>query len=149
MDIRLISPDDTIALRHTVLWPNAPLAHVRLPEDDEGFHFGAFLDEESAPTAVISLFKENVPSPEENSGADESTIRIRKLACDNSYQGRGIGTALLEHSIQYAWSKLDARFVWCDARVTALDWYSKRGLVPFGAEFWKDEVKYVRMKIER
>ena len=32
--IRRITPQDTVELRHTVLWPDKPVSYVLLPEDD-------------------------------------------------------------------------------------------------------------------
>ena len=43
LSFRVITPSQTIPLRHRVLWPNAPLSQVLLPSDDQGIHLGAFL----------------------------------------------------------------------------------------------------------
>jgi hypothetical protein len=40
---KIIDADQTIPLRHSVLWPNAPISQVLLPEDDKGIHIGAFI----------------------------------------------------------------------------------------------------------
>ena len=53
--------EETIPLRHSVLWPNMPLSHVCLPEDASGTHYGAFLSLRETPVAVISLFLEDLP----------------------------------------------------------------------------------------
>lgn len=73
-------------------------------------------------------------------------VRFRKLACDPVFQGRGIGTKLLEYTMSIARTELDASVIWCDARVSSLEWYRKRGLRPCGSTFYKDGVEYVRMK---
>lgn len=41
--IRAILPEETVSIRHSVLWPNHPVEHVVLPEDQNGMHFGAFV----------------------------------------------------------------------------------------------------------
>lgn len=109
VSFRVIDADQTIALRHLVLWPNAPLSRVLLPEDNEGTHIGAFIPSVGIqePIAVISLFQEIWPidndekdikgEPETTAPTPlttlpaldngNTTIRFRKFACEHSYQG--------------------------------------------------------------
>ncbi len=154
--MRGISPQDTVALRHSVLWPNKPISYVLLPEDDSGHHFGAFLQSQdhSFPVAVISLFKEDIPDvqvdPTRLQAASDtklSAARFRKFACDPSQQGRGVGTALLRHTFDIARSELGCSVIWCDARLESAGWYERRGMCRFGPLFWKGDVQYVRMQI--
>uniref|UniRef100_A0A8H8CFI1 N-acetyltransferase domain-containing protein n=1 Tax=Psilocybe cubensis TaxID=181762 RepID=A0A8H8CFI1_PSICU len=56
-----ISVEQTLGLRHSVLWPDMPLSQVCLPEDSSGKHFGALLPHSDEPIAVISLFVEELP----------------------------------------------------------------------------------------
>ena len=56
-----ITMEETIPLRHSVLWPTKPPSHVCLPEDATGTHYGAFLPLRETPVAVISLFLEDIP----------------------------------------------------------------------------------------
>ncbi|KAF7789970.1 hypothetical protein EIP86_000918 [Pleurotus ostreatoroseus] len=171
--LRRISPQDTVPLRHAVLWPNKPVEYVLLPEDDTGYHFGAFLDGDSdsisgaQPVAVISLFRESVPTehaeraeaaasflPGQNTSTNTDadvnvkTARFRKFACAPVYQGRGIGTALLRHAMEAARTELGCRNIWCDARMESAPWYERRGLRRFGDIFYKGEVEYVKMCAE-
>ncbi|TFY64889.1 hypothetical protein EVG20_g5794 [Dentipellis fragilis] len=158
LDIRPITAADTIPVRHAVLWPNSPRDHVCLPEDDAGLHFGAFVAGQPEPIAVISLFSETIPAVDSTTSTDhtdmvlqnapETIFRFRKFACDQRYQGRGIGSALLQHVLTHARAELGAHTVWCDARLSTAEWYQRRGLVPFGEPFYKSSVDYVRMKIE-
>ncbi|KAJ7101549.1 GCN5-related N-acetyltransferase [Mycena belliarum] len=154
-----ITADQTVPLRHSVLWPNAPVSHVLLPEDSAGWHYGAFIEGEPHAVAVISLFAEARPidngaqAPEAderaaNNRAPGKAIRFRKFACNPAHQGRGIGTNLLRHAISVAGSELGGRLLWCDARQATQGWYERRGLAPFGDVFWKGPVKYVRMSID-
>lgn len=129
---------------------------------------------QSALVAVISLFLESWPEESEESTIDSTsdkgqsslgdatlkeisavgegeipTVRFRKFACDSSFQGRGIGSRLLEYASQtIAKHQLGAKVIWCDARVATTYWYRKRGMVKFGGTFWKSGVEYVRMKRE-
>ncbi|KAG7088993.1 hypothetical protein E1B28_012939 [Marasmius oreades] len=154
--ISQIAPAQTIHLRHTVLWPNLDISYVQLPEDEQGFHFGAFVDTEGSPNgqpvAVISLFLEPLPvshpNLEESNPNSPLAGRFRKFACSPSYQNRGIGTRLLQYTSDYAISKLNARVVWCDARLDGAGWYERRGMKRFGENFRKQSIEYVRMKVE-
>jgi GNAT superfamily N-acetyltransferase len=169
-----ITTEETIPVRHSILWPTKPPSHVCLPEDATGTHYGAFLPLRETPVAVISLFLEDLPllrdrhddteeinlnSQNSNStiisGGDDSNrparqrraVRFRKFACDREFQGKGIGTQLLADVLSRARAELDAATVWCDARVTARGWYIKRGLIPFGPTFYKGPEEYIRMRI--
>ncbi|KAA1472288.1 hypothetical protein DENSPDRAFT_172292 [Dentipellis sp. KUC8613] len=157
-EIRPIAAADTIPVRHAVLWPDFPREHVCLPEDDAGLHFGAFVAGQAEPIAVISLFTEAMPVVDGTTSSNQTDMasqnapatifRFRKFACDQRYQGRGIGSALLQHALTHAHAELGAHAVWCDARLSTAEWYQRRGLVPFGEHFYKSSVEYVRMKIE-
>jgi hypothetical protein len=67
---------------------------VSLPEDTEGYHFGAFLASQSlAPIGIISLFLTPVPHSDvdnslSNSKGHVRAARFRKFACDPAYQRR-------------------------------------------------------------
>ena len=127
-----ITPAQTYALRHAVLWPDQPLDYVKLPGDDAGQHFGAFEDEQLV--SVISLFIE-----------PDGVARFRKFATDEAWQGRGIGSALLRHTIAAAAAQ-GARAIWCDARQNTLPFYERFGLRPEGEVFYKGPIPYVRLR---
>ncbi|KAF7357286.1 Glucosamine 6-phosphate N-acetyltransferase [Mycena sanguinolenta] len=165
-----IDAEQTVPLRHSVLWPDEPVSHVLLPEDASGWHYGAFVDSNPVPVAVISLFIDACPidKPLNHRGENDDThnrdVRFRKFACDPAYQvllfscaclfhtdcrqGRGIGTKLLLHAISVAGSELQGSVLWCDARDETRGWYERRGLEAFGDIFFKGPVKYIRMKLD-
>ncbi|KAJ7505937.1 hypothetical protein B0H11DRAFT_1976716 [Mycena galericulata] len=148
-----IKADATVSLRHSVLWPSEPVSHVILPEDADGWHYGAFIDSNPDPVAVISLFAERCPIDNDNAldqrgDKQKKAIRFRKFACDPAHQGQGIGTKLLLHIISLVGSELGGSLLWCDAREATKYWYERRGLEPFGEVFFKGPVKYIRMKID-
>ncbi|OCH92826.1 acyl-CoA N-acyltransferase, partial [Obba rivulosa] len=145
VQIRKITAEQTVPLRHSVLWPNHPVSHVLLPDDAAGLHLGAFLPSEDAPVAVVSVFKEPIPQ----SGKVDTLLqaaRFRKLACDPAHRRRGIGSKLLEHVFSLAQSELGCDVVWCDARVSTQGWYERKGMCPFGEIFYKDGLPYIRMR---
>lgn len=140
----------TEELRHLVLWPDKPLAYVRLDQDKHGYHFGAFVPSQDKPVAVISVFFEPVPPVGANdpttSGDHGTSARFRKFACHPEFQGQGIGTSLLRYAASYC-SSAGATLLWCDARLSHGQWYQKRGFVTFGDTFFKDTVEYTCMKM--
>ena len=160
--MREIEQSETIAVRHSVLWPHMPLEHVILPEDIRGKHFGAFVLESpaadkiftSSSVAVISLFHEDVPQIDASRSAAEfdvgtgSSWRFRKFACVEALQGQGIGSTLLRFVLDHARNELGARVIWCDARLLQKKWYERRGFTAFGDIFMKDGVQYVRMRVD-
>ena len=131
-DIQPVTPAQTYVLRHAVLWPDKPLAYVQLPDDNAGQHFGAFVAGELR--AVISLFI---------TSAGEA--RFRKFATDLAWQGRGLGTALLRHTMQVARAQ-GAHTLWCDARQNTLPFYARFGLAPEGDVFYKADIPYLRLQ---
>lgn len=125
-----IAPSHTYLLRHEVLWPDKPPDYVKLADDAEGYHYGAFQDDQLV--AVVSLFV---------SGEE---ARFRKFATAPAYQRQGIGSALLRYVVAEA-RRLGARRLWCDARRDSAGFYARFGMQPEGEPFHKGAIAYVRM----
>ena len=132
ISIHPITPDQTYALRHAVLWPDKPFDYVRIDNDGEGHHYGAFRNNELV--AVISLFVEG------NSG------RFRKFATRPDCQRMGIGMQLLNHVIDQA-RRLNATVLWCDARLDAGDFYRRFGMEPVSEVFYKGPIPYAKFSL--
>ncbi|ORY58706.1 N-acetyltransferase GCN5 [Pseudomassariella vexata] len=129
--IRPILPADTHALRHAVLWPDKPISYVQLAEDEDGQHFGAFIEDELV--SVISMFID-----------DAGEARFRKFATATSWQGKGIGSKLLDYTIAAA-AKTGTASIWCDARTSALPFYLRFGMEVEGEVFHKGGVPYLKL----
>lgn len=89
--IHPITTEQTMTLRHAVLWPDKDISYVCLPEDAQGSHFGAFLPEFDQPACIISLFVERQPAADDvmvYNDHENKAVRFRKFACDPAYQGR-------------------------------------------------------------
>ncbi|RYP49608.1 hypothetical protein DL768_004729 [Monosporascus sp. mg162] len=131
LTVRAISASETYALRHAVLWPQKPMSYVQLPEDAAGQHFGAFVSSDDASeelVSIISLFMDG-----------NGEARFRKFATATSWQGKGIGSALLAYTIEAA-AKTGARNIWCDTRQSALPFYERFGMSSEGEAFFKGEI---------
>jgi len=127
--LRTISAADTHRLRHRVLRPNQPPAAAAYPLDRQAdaAHFGCFVAD--GLVGVASVYRED---PD---GATESReFRVRGMAVDPARQGAGMGRALLAACVDHARSLGGSR-VWCNARVTASDFYSRCGFRQSGPEF--------------
>lgn len=142
--IHSITPEETYPLRHSVLWPNKPFEYVKVENDADGYHFGAFLN--GNLVAVISLFvdQQTVNPVEVNPvRANPVRARFRKFAAHPDYQRMGIGTRLMEHVITEA-RRLSAIELWCDARLDAADFYRRFGMEAVSDVFYKGPIPYAR-----
>ena len=132
MDIRTISWEQTIPLRHSVLWPSKPPEFCHIDGDTEGVHFGVFVNE--VLICVASVY------------VQQNKARLRKFATNEHYQNQGVGSKLLEHMINYFKdSKIEC--FWCDARETALGFYKRFGMSKCGERFYKEDVPYFKMEV--
>jgi GNAT superfamily N-acetyltransferase len=127
--IQSIIPEQTYALRHSVLWPDKPLDYVKIDNDADGYHFGAFRNEDLI--AVISLF------------VNDEESRFRKFAARPDCQRQGVGTLLLNHVMAEA-KRMGAKVIWCDARLDAADFYRRFGMETVGNVFYKGPIPYAK-----
>lgn len=130
MKICQIDWQQTIPLRHKVLWPSKPSEFCYLEGDESGIHFGAFKD--GMLVCVASVY------------IDDKSARLRKYATDPLYQGRGIGSAVLKEVIAYLESD-QVSYFWCDARESAMSFYQRFGMQAEGERFYKSDVAYYKM----
>lgn len=131
--IQKISATETWAIRHQVMWPDRPLDYVRLPNDDEGAHYGLFV--EGKLISVISLFIKN------------GAAQFRKFATLKEAQGKGYGSILLKEIIQIS-AQEQVQKLWCNARVDKTQYYLKFGLHVTDQTFDKGGVAFVIMERE-
>lgn len=132
--IRQASLESIYQIRHEVLWPDKPFDFVKVDDDENGWHFGAY--ENDKLISVISLFPD----------AFYKRVRFRKFATLSEFQHRGFGKRLLIFSMEYSKNR-GFEWIWCDARADALGFYEKLGFVKFSDVFLKERLEYY--KIER
>ncbi len=118
-------------IRQKVMWPDKPLSYVQLEDDENGFHFGLFIQEKLV--SIISLFVSN------------NEAQFRKFATLEEYQGRGYGSLLLKHVISIAKQKGVNR-LWCNARINKTSLYEKFEMNCTNERFTKDGQDYVIME---
>jgi GNAT superfamily N-acetyltransferase len=116
-----ISATDTHSVRRAVLRADTPTKEVSFPEDTWpgavhlGVHDGASL------IATSSWIPRESPDRPRVAAA-----QLRGMATLTSYQGRGVGSALVRAGIDWA-RRHDADFVWANARDAALAFYLREG----------------------
>ncbi len=145
--IRPIPPEQTYPLRHAVLWPDKPLDYVKIENDDEGHHYGAFRNNELV--AVISLFVDGELSESTAARRTAGTpgqARFRKFATRPDCQRTGIGTQLLTYIIAEA-RRMNATTLWCDARLDSADFYRRFSMEPVSDVFYKGPIPYAKFSL--
>ncbi len=133
MDIRRISWQETIPVRHQVLWPNKPPAFCEVENDETGIHFGAVID--GTLVSVASIYIEG------------EQARLRKYATLQEYQEQGIGSALLQAVFAYL-EQHAIRTFWCDAREETIGFYQRFGMETEGERFYKSKQPYYKMSCQ-
>ena len=81
LEIRRVQWQETIALRHAVLWPNRPPEFCHVEGDEAALHYGAYLHGNLVSVASVYF--------------DGPSARLRKFATAHEFQRRGIGTNML------------------------------------------------------
>ncbi|MCV2403337.1 GNAT family N-acetyltransferase [Marinomonas sp. C2222] len=135
--IQRVSIDAVLPLRHQVLWPNKSIDECRVENDIDGLHFGAYKDENLV--CVASIFIE------------ENSVRLRKFATLEAFQGQGIGSQMLEHLMSFLanYFKEQKYIFWCDARESAIALYERFGMKIEGERFFKGEIPYRQMAVHK
>jgi len=126
--IKRITRAATQPLRSMVLRNNKPPEECVLPTDENHgiFHLGYFLEEKII--CVGTFFPEDYPGK----GADG--FRLRGMATDPAYAGKGYGAALINFAINDLTS-VHAAYIWCNARAAAKGFYAKLGFEIISEEF--------------
>ncbi len=122
MTVRTISPEETRALRHKVLWPHIPLMNdciIDIDHREDAIHLGTFIDERLV--AIGTFF--SMPSPKINF---QRQYRLRAMASDPEFRGRHAARELVLYGIQMLRDK-HVEVLWCDARIKAVSFYSSIG----------------------
>jgi GNAT superfamily N-acetyltransferase len=133
LSIEQIRPELTWRLRRDVLYPDEPLYKMEMEEDNQGYHFGAFADNQLV--AVVSLFIK---------GED---AQFRKFAVIPEARGQSVGKALLDYITGFAVNE-GCGHLWCNARVSAISFYIKYEFRQTGNTFSRNGFEYEIMEKE-
>lgn len=121
--IQNITPEQTRSLRHLVLWPHIEKEAdcvIAQDHDNDAFHLGAECD--GNIIAIGSFF----PMVTEKMKA-ENPYRLRAMASHPDYRGSGAAAKLILNSFDELRNR-KCDLLWCDARLSAVNFYLKLGL---------------------
>lgn len=133
IEIRAIEAKETYPIRKDELRKNVSLSHKMVgDEEPDTLHLGIFVEGELG--GIVSLMKASIPDFK-----DEPQYQIRGMATASRHQGKGFGKKLLEEAEKRLKAK-GVEFIWCNARVVALDFYLKMGYEIYGPVFELPEI---------
>lgn len=125
--IEEISAEDTYPIRKNILRKNMSLSHVMHGDlDPETLHLGVFAEEELV--CIGSFMKASFE------GLSGSQYQLRGMAAREESQGKGFGKLLLERA-ELILSGKGIDIIWCNARITAVEFYEKLGYQAMGKQF--------------
>ena len=99
------------------MYPELDFEKVILSNDEDGIHLGLFDD--NTLISVVSLFRTG------------DSMQFRKFATLSEYQHKGYGSEILRYLLEYSKNEGCDR-IWCNARRSAMGFYSKFGLMETG-----------------
>jgi L-Ala-D/L-Glu epimerase len=130
---------DIISLRQLVLHPAGTVEKVLYKNDDNVFAGHFVIRKENEVVAVGTVLPED-----ESETLSYRAWRIRGMSVHPEFQGLGLGTLLLDEILDYvknfkspieSTQPLKSEMIWCNARVEALNLYTKCGFEVLGEEF--------------
>jgi len=129
LEVQFISAQETWSLRQKILRPHQPIQDCMFPQDEwpTTFHIGARF--EGQIIGVATFHEETFAKLKA-----ELPYRLRGMATDTSFHGKGIGRRVLEKGIAEL-KKRRCDLLWCNAREVAFPFYEKLGMQYMGAMF--------------
>ena len=126
--LKHITAQETRPHRQEILRKGQPPETVIYAKDDnlETIHFA--IAEGDEILSIASL--EHEPFPLNG----KSAWRMRGVATYPEARGRGYGAMLVQASIDHALSK-GSKYIWCNARIAAIPFYTASGFTQHGEEF--------------
>ncbi|OWA35165.1 GNAT family N-acetyltransferase [Saccharibacillus sp. O16] len=113
------------------MWPTEEFDYIKLPDDDEGLHYGLFDGGELV--SGVSLFIQG------------KEAQFRKFATRTERQNCGYGSKLLTYVLKEA-KRRGVKQIYCNARVSKVPFYEKFGLSRTDVVFNKGGKDYVVME---
>lgn len=126
-------------LRQQVLRAGRTKGEFSYPDDPAITHLAVLVGSRAVSCATT------FPEP---CGEEPNAWRIRGMATDPQWQGRGYGRALLAEAAARA-QAAGVALLWCNARVPALGFYQECGFVIEGPEFTTETGIPHRLAIRR
>ncbi|MGY4385425.1 putative GNAT family N-acyltransferase [Pedobacter sp. UYP24] len=126
--VKYITANQVLPLRSKVLRNGLDPQQCIFPNDEveNGFHLGCYVDEQLI--SVATFFPEDEPKQ------GTEGIRLRGMATDPDFAGKGYGAELINFAVETLTSA-NASYIWCNARKVAIGFYHKLGFEIISDEF--------------
>lgn len=126
--VRFIAAQRTLELRSRELRNGLSPELCTFPTDevDGAFHVGYFMEDKVV--SVASFFPKNHPA------GKGIGYQLRGMATDSDYTGKGYASKLLDFAVCQL-NATNATYLWCNARLSALDFYKKNGFTVVSGQF--------------
>ena len=129
IEINLVKVEKIRPLRNKILRPGFPPSVVvyDCDSDQTCFHIAAKKNNKIIGSATFY----EIPH---ESCQGKIVYRLRGMAVDFNYQKKGIGKKILRFAFQEL-KKRNVNFLWCNARLVAVNFYKKLNFKVYGEEF--------------
>lgn len=122
MKVQIISAEETIDLRSRILRPGQNLELCHYPEDHLSTTFHLGIREKNHVICNGTFIQQaHIQFPHA-----KLPYRLRGMASDKDFQGRGLGSRLLKEAFVHLKNK-NCDLIWFNARVSAEGFYDKLG----------------------
>ena len=141
---KILDAKSILPLRAKVLRPGmtAEQAVFKGDELEDSFHVGV-VSEAGEVIAISSYYKKC-----EGSDKSKNEYKLRGMAVDPDTQSKGLGTMMLDYALEIL-KERKASLLWCNARVSAAQFYLKKGFSSDMREFHLDPAgAHYRMRLE-
>ena len=130
IEVRPIAAAEVVAVRWPILRPGFPRESAIFDGDEAPgtIHLGGFVDERLC--GVASIYPARLPERLEVAAA----FQLRGMATLPEVRGTGVGRELLA-ACESAARTRGASLIWCNARVSAAEFYRRHGWQVLGTEF--------------
>ena len=129
MDIKVVAAKDIRPLRNLVLRPNLPIetTYYDLDNDIETFHLASIMD--NTIISIGTFYPENDIELQTKNG-----YRLRGMATHPKFRRKSAATKLMKESFVLLKEK-KCDFLWCNARLVAVEFYKSLGFKITGKIF--------------
>ena len=127
--VKFVPLELTLSLRSKILRNGLPIDDCIFPTDHtEGvFHLAYYVGE--TEVATVATFY-----PQHLEGRSGMGYQLRGMATDTPFFGKGYGAKLIKYAVDYI-KTAKAKYIWCNARTSAVDFYKKQGFKVVSEEF--------------
>ncbi len=129
--MKTVSAEEVYPLRKSLLRQGMPDSSAVFEGDDEPYTLHAAFCLEEKIVGIASLMRRK----SSHFSGIERQYQLRGMAVMEEYRGQGVGRALLQYC-EFLCLNRGVNFLWCNARLSAKDFYTKSGFETKGEVFY-------------